>query len=102
MSAFADPARLQIAARARLPVEARVDAQIVAFRSADDPREHVALIVGEPDGSPPIVRLHSECLTGDVLGSLKCDCGPQLHGELRRMAAALFELHLPRRQDTHL
>ena len=42
------------------------------------PGEHIALLIGTPDGRPPLVRLHSECLTGDVLGSLKCDCGPQL------------------------
>ena len=46
--------------------------------------EHVALLIGQPDGAPPLVRLHSECLTGDVLGSLKCDCGPQLHAALAR------------------
>jgi GTP cyclohydrolase II len=52
--------------------------QIVAFRAADDGQEHVALIIGAFAGKPPLVRLHSECLTGDVFGSLKCDCGPQL------------------------
>ncbi|HZV18450.1 MAG TPA: GTP cyclohydrolase II [Sphingobium sp.] len=99
ISAYADPARLAIAARARLPVEAREDAEIVAFRSTDDPREHVALIVGQPDGSPPVVRLHSECLTGDVLGSLKCDCGPQLHTALHEIAGARWGVLLYLRQE---
>lgn len=82
-----DPAHLTIAARAHLPVEAAADAEIVAFRSADDLREHVALVIGAPDGArAPLVRLHSECLTGDILGSLKCDCGPQLDAALHAMA----------------
>ncbi len=50
-------------------------------------REHVALIVGEQTADRiPLVRLHSECLTGDLLGSLRCDCGPQLSGALAAMA----------------
>jgi len=87
IDAYDDSAALMIAARARLPVEAAENAEIVAFRSRDDATEHVALILGEPDGTPPLVRLHSECLTGDVLGSLKCDCGPQLHAALHAIAA---------------
>ena len=84
---FADAARLQIATRARLPVAAAEDAQIVAFRSPDDTREHVALVIGTANTDrPPLVRLHSECLTGDILGSLKCDCGPQLDAALQAMA----------------
>ncbi len=78
---------LQIITRARLPVSASEDAEIVAFRSSADTREHVALIIGEQSGdSLPLVRLHSECLTGDILGSLKCDCGPQLDAALHAMA----------------
>jgi GTP cyclohydrolase II len=99
VTAFADPQRLAIAARARLPVADAPEAQIVAFRSPDDPREHVALIVGTPDGSPPVVRLHSECLTGDVLGSLKCDCGPQLHAALHQIADARWGVLLYLRQE---
>ncbi|WP_246448825.1 GTP cyclohydrolase II [Sphingomonas sabuli] len=75
-------------ARARLPLEDMPDTQIVAFRASDDGQEHVALIVGAFGGKPPLVRLHSECLTGDVFGSLKCDCGPQLRHALRLIAAA--------------
>src|SRR5690606_2000521 len=59
----------------------------VAFRSIDDLREHVALIVGEQTADrTPLVRLHSECLTGDILGSLKCDCRPPLDAALAAMA----------------
>ena len=72
------PAEVQLIARARLPLEGLPETQIAAFRAADDGQEHVALIVGAFGGRPPLVRLHSECLTGDVFGSLKCDCGPQL------------------------
>ena len=64
------------------------DTQIVAFRASDDGQEHVALVVGAFGGKPPLVRLHSECLTGDVFGSLKCDCGPQLQEALRIIGAA--------------
>ena len=87
IAAYDDSAALVIAARARLPIEVADNSEIVAFRSADQSGEHVALIIGQPDGTAPLVRLHSECLTGDVLGSLKCDCGPQLHGALREIAA---------------
>ncbi|MBS0483310.1 MAG: GTP cyclohydrolase II [Proteobacteria bacterium] len=87
LDCWKDTATLSIAARARLPVAASDEAQIVAFRSADDLREHVALIIGDQrSDQPPLVRLHSECLTGDILGSLKCDCGPQLDAALRAMA----------------
>jgi GTP cyclohydrolase II len=87
LMAWKDAVHLKIAARAHLPVAACEDAEIVAFRSADDLREHVALIIGTQDGNrAPLVRLHSECLTGDILGSLKCDCGPQLHAALEAMA----------------
>jgi GTP cyclohydrolase II len=74
---------VELVARARLPVEGLPDTQIVAFRAADDGEEHVALMIGAFGGKPPLVRLHSECLTGDVFGSLKCDCGPQLKEALK-------------------
>ena len=87
LAAWSDPARLVIATRARLPVAAGEAAEIVAFRAPDDMREHVALVIGQRDGDRvPLVRLHSECLTGDVFASLKCDCGPQLDASLAAMA----------------
>ena len=99
IAAYADPLRLTIAARARLPVAASEAGELVAYRSAEDPREHVALILGSRDSSPPVVRLHSECLTGDVLGSLKCDCGPQLHAALHDIADAPWGILLYLRQE---
>lgn len=74
---------VDIVARARLPLEDMPPTQIVAFRASADGQEHVALVVGAFGGQPPLVRLHSECLTGDVFGSLKCDCGPQLKEAIR-------------------
>jgi GTP cyclohydrolase II len=78
---------VNIVARAKLPLDGTPPSQIVAFRASDDGQEHVALVVGAFGGKPPLVRLHSECLTGDVFGSLKCDCGPQLKEALRIIAA---------------
>ena len=77
---------VELVARARLPLEAMPPTQILAFRGSDDGQEHVALVIGAFGGKPPLVRLHSECLTGDVFGSLKCDCGPQLKEALRIIA----------------
>lgn len=69
-------------ARAALPSVYGGEGLIVhAFRD-DAGVEHVALVKGDPSKGVPVVRLHSECLTGDVLGSLRCDCGPQLHAAL--------------------
>ncbi len=94
-----DPQRLIIAARARLPVAASKSAEIIAFRSPEEASDHIALVVGQRDATPPVVRLHSECLTGDVLGSLKCDCGPQLHAALEAMAGASWGVLLYLRQE---
>ncbi|WP_340266386.1 GTP cyclohydrolase II [Sphingobium mellinum] len=99
IDAYDDAAHLAIATRARLPIAASETGEIVAFRSPDEPREHVALVIGKRDASPPVVRLHSECLTGDVLGSLKCDCGPQLHQALHQMAESTWGVLLYLRQE---
>ncbi|HEY1605215.1 MAG TPA: GTP cyclohydrolase II [Allosphingosinicella sp.] len=90
---------LAIASRAKLPTRFAEQAEIVAFRAAEDAAEHVALLVGAPNGRPPLVRLHSECLTGDVLGSLKCDCGSQLDAAVAAMAAAGWGILLYLRQE---
>jgi GTP cyclohydrolase II len=79
---------VEIVARAKLPLADMPPTQIVAFRAADDGQEHVALVIGAFGGKPPLVRLHSECLTGDVFGSLKCDCGPQLKEALQIIGAS--------------
>jgi GTP cyclohydrolase II len=90
---------LRIVARARLPNRFAEQAEIVAFRSAGDGAEHAALLIGQPAGEPPLVRLHSECLTGDVFGSLKCDCGPQLDDALRAIAESGWGILLYLRQE---
>ncbi|WP_294122265.1 GTP cyclohydrolase II [Sphingomonas sp.] len=76
-----------IVARAKLPLDDLPPSQMVAFRDPASGEEHVALVVGAFGGKPPLIRLHSECLTGDVFGSLKCDCGPQLKEALRILGA---------------
>ena len=90
---------VRIVSRARLPNRFAEQAEIVAFRSGGDGAEHVALLIGAPAGRPPLVRLHSECLTGDVFGSLKCDCGPQLDDALRAIAASGWGILLYLRQE---
>ncbi|HWB34920.1 MAG TPA: bifunctional 3,4-dihydroxy-2-butanone-4-phosphate synthase/GTP cyclohydrolase II [Rugosimonospora sp.] len=73
-------------AEARLPTEYG-EFTAVGFRALTDGAEQVALVYGDlGDGQDVLVRVHSECLTGDVFGSLRCDCGPQLHAALERVA----------------
>ncbi|MEU0068905.1 GTP cyclohydrolase II [Streptomyces sp. NPDC006332] len=64
-----------------------VNAELVTFHGLADGQEHVAVVLGDPaPGTTPLVRLHSECLTGDVFGSARCDCGPQLREAVERIA----------------
>ena len=90
---------LREVARASLPLDDARNTEIVMFRPADGGMEHFALLVhpgggrggktegkAKPIADPPLVRIHSQCLTGDVLGSLKCDCGDQLRQSIRQMA----------------
>ncbi|MFE0388034.1 GTP cyclohydrolase II [Streptomyces bungoensis] len=76
-------------ARVRVPLHFpdgyRADAELVTFDGLVDGREHIAVVLGEP-GPVPLVRLHSECLTGDVFGSARCDCGPQLREAAERIS----------------
>ena len=90
---------IELVARAQLPLDEMPPTQIVAFRASDDGQEHAALVVGAFGGKPPLVRLHSECLTGDVFGSLKCDCGPQLKEALRTIGNAGSGVLLYLRQE---
>ncbi len=90
---------VEIVARAKLPIEGMPHTQIVAFRASDDGQDHIALVIGAFGGKPPLVRLHSECLTGDVFGSLKCDCGPQLKEALQIIGSAGAGLLLYLRQE---
>lgn len=78
-------------AEARVPLEEAPDARVVAFRAADGGIEHLAILVGAPEATSaseraPLACIHSECFTGDLLGSLRCDWGPQLRGAIQRMA----------------
>jgi len=90
---------VRIASRARLPLGHSPASEIVAFRAEGDASEHIALLIGAPTGALPLVRIHSECLTGDALGSLKCDCGPQLGEALAALADAGWGILLYLRQE---
>lgn len=71
---------------ARVPMVASEAGRVHIFRPEDGSTEHYAIEIGQPDRSQPVLaRLHSACFTGDVLGSLKCDCGPQLNAALGQM-----------------
>ncbi|MGV8988283.1 MAG: GTP cyclohydrolase II [Cypionkella sp.] len=73
---------------ARVPMVASQAGRVHVFRPDDGGEEHYAIEIGRPDRSQPVLaRLHSACFTGDVLGSLKCDCGPQLRAALAQMGA---------------
>jgi GTP cyclohydrolase II len=79
--------RLCEVAAARVPLKGAENARIRAFRPTDGGTEHLGIVIGEPQpGEPALVRLHSECLTGDLLGSLRCDCGDQLRGAIDTIA----------------
>ncbi|MFD4024077.1 GTP cyclohydrolase II [Streptomyces sp. NPDC058576] len=78
---------VRVRARVEVPIDVpglgRRAITMVSFHGLHDGREHIALLMpGWQKRSDPLVRLHSECLTGDVFGSLRCDCGPQLHEAL--------------------
>ena len=85
---------LRILVRAHVPLAGAENAELVAFRPKDGGPEHYAVLIGAKDApalAPPgpiLTRLHSECFTGDFLGSLKCDCGDQLRGAVAAIAAA--------------
>ena len=84
--AFDRAPTLRIVGRARLPVQ-EGPGELIAFRSDGGGPEHLALLLGTPDlNAPVLTRLHSSCLTGDILGSRRCDCGPQLHAAMARLA----------------
>ncbi len=73
---------------ARLPMEVSETGRLHIFRPEDGGEEHYAIEIGKPDRQKPVLaRLHSACFTGDLLGSLKCDCGPQLRAALAQMGA---------------
>lgn len=78
---------LHVVSRAPVPLEDAGESEFVVFRGGEGMRDQVAIIVGKPDIDGPVtVRLHSACLTGDLFGSLKCDCGDQLRHTVKFMA----------------
>lgn len=85
----AAPPTLRRVSDAHVPIAAHEDCTLVLFREVDTDAEHVAIIVGSPALDQPVpVRLHSSCLTGDLLGSLRCDCGDQLRRAIEHLAQA--------------
>lgn len=83
-----DPTRLYPVVSGRVPLALAEAGRVYVFRPQDGAEEHYAVQIGNPDRATPIlVRLHSACFTGDVLGSLKCDCGSQLKAALAAMGA---------------
>jgi GTP cyclohydrolase II len=83
----ASAAAIRIVSRAPVPLEGAPETEFVIFRGGEGLRDQVAILVGKPDLSATVtVRLHSACLTGDLFGSLKCDCGDQLRGTVRFMS----------------
>lgn len=86
--ALLEPSPLHEVTSARLPMMASQAGRVHIFRPEDGGDEHYAIEIGQPDRKAPVLaRLHSACFTGDVLGSLKCDCGPQLRAALAQMGA---------------
>lgn len=80
---------LRRVSEARVPLAGHEDCRLVLFRDGRDASEHVAVVIGSPAAGTAVpVRLHSACLTGDLLGSLRCDCGDQLHNAVDQLAAA--------------
>ncbi len=87
-SALSDSSPLHEVAAARLPLEVSEAGRLHVFRPEDGGEEHYAIEIGRPDRRHPVLaRLHSACFTGDLLGSLKCDCGPQLRAALSQIGA---------------
>jgi GTP cyclohydrolase II len=85
-AAFISSHRLRRVSEARVPLSEAVNARIAVFRDEYTLSEHIAVIVGDPNTDTAVpVRLHSACLTGDLLGSLRCDCGEQLRTAVARI-----------------
>lgn len=82
-----DAPRLKRGSDARIPLLNGVDTRFISYRGPAPSDEQVAVVIGEPDFKGPVqIRIHSACLTGDVFGSLRCDCGEQLNATIQRMS----------------
>ncbi len=85
---LARPPQVQLISSARVPLAMCADTTLHTYRPDDGSAEHYAIEIGQPArDSAVLVRLHSACFTGDLLGSLKCDCGAQLNTALNRLVA---------------
>ncbi len=79
---------LRLVSAARVPLTVSEDSRVLVWRPASGEEEHYAIEIGAPDRAAPVLsRLHSACFTGDLIGSLKCDCGPQLRAALAQIGA---------------
>lgn len=79
---------LTLVGNASVPLIDAENTRVLAFRPPDGGVEHLAIVIGEPsaENGPVLIRLHSECFTGDLLGSLRCDCGDQLRGAIAEIS----------------
>lgn len=78
---------LTMVTSATVPLDGAEQSRITAFRPEDGGTEHFAILIGDPNRHDPVLtRIHSQCFTGDLLGSLKCDCGQQLRGAIEQMS----------------
>ena len=81
--------QLRIVASAPVPLAESEKTRLISFRSMLGGQEHMAIVIGDPNRHDPVLmRLHSECFTGDLMGSLKCDCGQQLRGAIGEIEKA--------------
>jgi GTP cyclohydrolase II len=89
VTGVACPPQATVRAEVRVPLtrslDTIVDSELITFHGLTDGREHVAVRLGRQDVKVPLVRLHSECLTGDLFGSTRCDCGPQFDEAVERI-----------------
>ena len=84
----ADKQAVELVSRARVPLADALDCEIVLFRQRGELGQHLAIVIGAPASHEEVpVRVHSACLTGDVLGSLRCDCGDQLKRAIARIGS---------------
>lgn len=77
--------RTQVTIPLQLPNGQTIQSELFSFNGLSEHKEHFVVKLGQPAAEAPLIRLHSECVTGDVFGSARCDCGPQLYDALARL-----------------
>ena len=91
---------LQLVSEAKVPIKNAENCLVSAFRAFGDSQEHLAILIGTINKKKPVLtRIHSECFTGDILRSLRCDCGDQLHDAIRKIASLGCGILLYLRQE---